>query len=199
MTIRFLRHTGEFLKCATLTLGEGYKSVLLQGFKNEGHPVKPIHFRPCNRWVKDDDYLIDNRSKEKYLGDSPKVKRLKCLALSFGTPILHAISTVLMVANRIAKIVTFAHFWYPDKTVPYCFTARLSAWGKDLMKVIFAPIFYLGLELSVLYGLAFPYDGGKLYASLERIAFNRFILAPCFQPEATTHLGGGDINKRNVW
>ena len=67
------------------------------------------------------------------------------------------------------------------------------------MKTALAPIFYVGLELSAIYGLVLPYDGGKLYATFERCAFGTHKLAPCFQPHPTEHLFGGDIDEPDSW
>ena len=60
-------------------------------------------------------------------------------------------------------------------------------------------IVYVDLLLAAVYGLALPNNGKKLYATLERFAFGDFVLAPCFQPRATSHLFGGDIEEEDQW
>jgi hypothetical protein len=191
----------DFLKNASVNVYEGYIRTLLNGFdENDNHPISLSHFIPCNRWDEEQGglYIIDKSNEDEYFNDSPNVKRLKCLALVAATPIVHAISTVLNAANRIAKLVTLSHFWHPSAN-DYSFTQRFFEFGKDLIRVAFAPMIYIGLELSAIYGLILPYDGGKLYATFERCAFGRDLLAPCFQPSPSSHLGGGDTRQPNNW
>jgi len=82
---------------------------------------------------------------------------------------------------------------------PYSFNASLKEAGKDLLRIFTTPIAYVGLELAAIYGRFRPYDGRKLYATIERAQYGHFILAPCFQPQATRHLFGGDINNKNAF
>lgn len=81
----------------------------------------------------------------------------------------------------------------------YNFTARLLDAGTDLLRIVAVPISLVGLELAALYGILSPYDGRKLYASIERLTYEKYILAPCFQPDPQSHLFGGDRNKQNAF
>ena len=56
-----------------------------------------------------------------------------------------------------------------------------------------------GYELAALYGCIRPYDGRKLYATIERAMYGDSVLAPCFQPSPTSHALGGDINRKDVF
>jgi len=104
------------------------------------------------------------------------------------------------VAFRILKLATLSHLWIrkagEDK---YNFKARVKDAAVDLLKVAIHPIVIVGLELAAIYGVFRPYDGRKLYASLERAQYGNHVLAPCFQPDPRRHLFGGDINKRDVY
>jgi hypothetical protein len=95
------------------------------------------------------------------------------------------------------------HFWKDletnDNKTNYNLTTRLLDAGRDLFHLFFAPIGAALLELSAVIGLIAPRDGRKLYASTERFTYGHFVLAPCFQPEPTEHLFGGDINKANAF
>lgn len=65
----------------------------------------------------------------------------------------------------------------------------------DALRIIASPIAIAGLELAAIYGIIRPYDGRKLYASIERAEYRNFILVPCFQPDPTSHALGGDIKE----
>lgn len=192
----------DFLGQASQNIADGYLRIILNGFdEKDSHPIDLSHFIPCNQWEESSRslYIIDKSNDDAYFNDCPRVKRLKCLALAFVTPIIHAIGILLNIANRIAKLITFSHFWYPDDSEEYSFQNRLFEFGKDMIRIAFAPMIYVGLELSAIYGLILPYDGGKLYATFERCAFGRELAAPCFQPSPSYHLGGGDVFTLNSW
>ncbi len=143
--------------------------------------------------------LIDMSNKDEYLNDSLTVKRIKCLLLVIFTPIAHAIGVVLSLANRIVKLVTLSHFWHAYQENHYFFKTRVVAFCKDLLRVALTPIFFLGLELAALDGLMFPYSGGKIYATFERCLYQKYLLAPCFQPFPKKHLFGGDLQQPDNW
>jgi hypothetical protein len=190
----------DFLTNAAKNIFEGYGKIITNGFdETDCHPVHLSHFMPFNQWEGSGLYITDKSNGDAYFNDAPKIKRLKCLALAVATPIVHAVGLVLNAANRIAKLVTFSHFWRPDNNQGYSFEARLCAFGKDLLRVAFSPIIYLGLELSAISGLIFHNDGGKLYATFERCAYGRSLMAPCFQPSPSSHLGDGDVSLPNQW
>jgi hypothetical protein len=124
--------------------------------------------------------------------------------LVVGTPIIHAVASLLNVAYRITLLITLIHFRaeeYNDqgKLKPFPFKVSLILAGTDFIRIFTTPLVYVALELAAIYGVVSPYNGRKLYASLERAQYGDGILAPCFQPEATKHLFGGDINKQNAW
>lgn len=167
-------------------------------------------FQPINSWKPDLDgpkyrdgtaqHLIDQTTGRKYLNESKGTVRFKCFLLTLGTPIVHALASVVNMAYRIVKLVSFSHFWIPkDGEKSYNFKRRLKEAGTDLLRVVTQPIAFAGLELAAIYGLFSPYDGRKLYASIERAQYGHFILAPCFQPDAEEHLLGGDINERDAF
>lgn len=165
-------------------------------------------FQPVNEWKLDSKgekfrsgepvYLIDQSTGRKYLNEDQDIVRFKCLLLSIGTPFVHAVAGLLNVAYRILKLVTFSHFWMNNQT-KYNLKERFSDAGSDLLKIIATPISYFALELAALYGLFRPYDGRKLYASIERGTYSNFILAPCFQPNPKKHAFGGKMSERNVF
>lgn len=192
----------EFFERALPHIGQRYSDLFFNGFEEKSHhPVKLSHFSPCTCWKGDDDslYLIDSLNGDRYFNDSAKTKRLKCLGLVASTLIVHAVSHLIDLVNRIVKLITFAHFWHSCNGRDYQFGARLLNFGTDLLRIVWAPISYVGMELSAIYGLILPKEGGKLYASFERLAFDGPILAPCFQPSPEYHLGGGDMNKKDSW
>lgn len=151
---------------------------------------------------------------DEYCGDTKGTVRWKCAALFAATFFVQPIGLVLNVLNKIGKVVTFAHLW--SSSPRKCsFKARLGAWIKDIALIVVAPLLYVGMIFSSFYGaIVSPYDGRKLYGSFERLAYSggyqffpengnqerqNYLLAPCFQPSPTSHLGGGSLNQNNVW
>ena len=172
--------------------------------------VKLKDFQLVNQWKLDekgpewsDDpsprYLIDETTGRKYWNESEKCVRIKCLLLTLGTPFVHPITSIINVGMRVLKLVTFSHFWIGKREWGYDFKARLLDAGKDLLRIVATPIALVGLELAAVYGLARPYDGRKLYATIERAMYGRFILAPCFQPRPKYHFFGGNPNQQNAF
>ncbi len=185
-----------------MNLCQGFGEILTNDCdERNSHPIAFSHFSPCTEFTNDDSndlYIVDSSNRDRYLADDPKVTRLKCLLLATATPIIHPIGLLLNLANRIAKLISFAHFWHPSAE-HYSLNEKLWAVGKDLLRVASSPIIYISLELSALYGLFLPNQARKLYATFERCAFGKALLAPCFQPYATAHLGGAPGYAMNAW
>lgn len=128
-------------------------------------------------------YIIDRAAERKYRNESEDHVRFTCFALALATPTIHEYVSVVNVAYRIVKLVTLSHFWFPKHGErSYNFEHRLNDAGIDLLRIVAAPIATLGLELAALYGIFSPYNGMKLYATIERAQYGHWILAPFFQP-----------------
>lgn len=167
-------------------------------------------FQPINRWkvdsegpqwsygVKEPQFIIDQTTGRRYFNESKGVVGFKCFLVTLGTPFVHLPAAVINLAYRVAKVVSGSHFWMPTSSTS-TFKARLAEAGKDLLRIVATPIAVVGMELAAIYGMIRPYDGRKLYASIERAQYGNFILAPCFQPDPTQHALGGDINKKNAF
>lgn len=167
-------------------------------------------FQPINTWQPDLDglkwrdgdpqHLIDMSTGRKYWNESKDCVRSKCFLLTLGTPIVHSGASLVNIAFRILKLVSFSHFWIvKEGEKSYSFKERLKDAGQDLLRIITAPIAFVGLELAAIYGMISPYNGRKLYASIERAQYGNFILAPCFQPDPRYHALGGDPQQRNAF
>lgn len=167
-------------------------------------------FQPINNWHVDleghkfdtgePQFIIDESIGRKYLNEDNGIIRFKCFLLTFGTPIIHAATSLVNIAYRILKLVSFYHFWAekPEEK-SYDFQARLFDASIDLLRIFTQPFAYIGLELAAIYGVFDPLNGRKIYATIERAQYGNFILAPCFQPEPEEHLLGGDLNQRNAF
>lgn len=167
-------------------------------------------FQPINTWKPDLDgpkwrdgeakHLIDMTTGRRYWNESKGCVGCKCFLLTLGTPIFHSIASLVNVAYRIVKLVSFSHFWMDkEEEKSYSFKGRLKDAGQDLLRVLTTPIAFIGLELAAIYGIFTPYNGRKLYASIERAQYGNFILAPCFQPDPKYHALGGDPNEKNAF
>jgi hypothetical protein len=167
-------------------------------------------FCPVNSWKPDLEgekwgygnpdpmFLIDLSTNRRYFNEDEGTVLTKCFLLSLGTPIVHSIAAICNIAYRILKLVTLSHFWI-EKQEGASFRDRLSDAGVDLLRIAAAVVTVVGLELSAIYGWFCPYDGRKLYATLERAEYGNFILAPCFQPDPQYHAFGGDLSKKNAF
>jgi len=159
----------------------------------------------------DNSRLIDKGTGDTYYKDDASMARLKCLGCFFATPVVHSVGLVLNIINKVGKLVSFAYFWVPSTSEHYNFKARLTEMGKDILRIALSPLILVGLLLAAAYGATIsPNNGTKIYGALERFtyagAYQRFIpefrerelqvglFALCFQPESTTHLGGGKGN-----
>lgn len=210
------------LKSLGNVLFSGFDHDLSEFHERERIEIKPAHFNPFSGWKADDHKVVDLTTGDEYINDSQNVIRLKCAALFAATWIVHPIALLLNLINKICKIVSFAHLWKPANR-EYSFTARLGNLGKDLLLVAMTPLLFVGFVFSSLYGATLsPYNGRKVYATFERLAYSggyqafpigtslfsslfgigepqNYLIAPCFQPYATAHLGGGQIDEKDAW
>ena len=207
----------------------GWGNVLFNGFdtdidkdvRKDKIPVTFAHFQPLNQW-KEGQYgrFVDLTTGESYCNDDVGLIRLKCALVFAATVLVQSVGLLLNLVNRIVKVVSFMHLWHPSPN-DYQFKARLAEMGEDLLRIVTTPLIFVGFFFASLYGATIrPYDGRKLYATLERAAYaggqQRFpgrqgsfygsppppisyLISPCFQPEPKTHLLGGDINLPNQW
>ena len=75
--------------------------------------------------------------------------RFKCFLLKLGTAFEHSIASLVNVAYKIVKLVSFSHFWiHKIGEESYSFKGRLKDAGQDLLRVVTAPIALVGLELA---------------------------------------------------
>ena len=169
------------------------------------------HFIPYSIWAEEKDgskysdgtaqNIIDTHTGDKYFNEDRGVIWFKCALLTIGTPVVHLVAAVATIAANLLRLLSFYHFWksVDAENGHYNFTSRLLDAGGNLAHMVFAPLAIALLELAAIIGLLAPRDGRKLYASTERLAYGHFVLAPCFQPEATEHFFGGDVNQRNAY
>lgn len=168
-------------------------------------------FQPINHWKPDFDgprwwrtkepqFIIDLSTNRRYLNEDSNIVRFKSFLLTIGTPFVHSIATIVNIACKTLKIATLSHFWIEkDEGLSYSLKNRIIDMGIDISRIATAPIALIGLELAAIYGVLKPYDGRKLYATIERAEYGNFILAPCFQPDPSRHAFGGDINQKNAF
>ena len=142
---------------------------------------------------------IDKSTNQRYLNDSELTVRVKCGVLALlGTPLVQPILLAINIVVRFFKIIFFVELW--RKANRECnFSAKCRLWNSDFVRIIFSPLVFVGIHLASIYGIFSPYNGRKLYASVERAVYGQGLLAPCFQPEATRHLLGGNIDTQNAW
>lgn len=138
-------------------------------------------------------YLIDRSTGRSYWNESKAVVRVKCALLTLGTPIVHA---TVGLATKLFSVITLYPLWGNSDS---SLKSRFKELGKEIIRLALLPLGVIALEMAALYGIFSPYNGRKVYASLERSFYGEYLLAPCFQPDPTRHLFGSDPNKRNVF
>lgn len=109
----------------------GFDTQLSKGEKKEKIRIRPSHFVPVNRWIKEQYAVVDQTNQDRYNGDPKKMVRMKCAALFGASFLTQPLGLLLNLINRIGKVVTFAHLWHPSNE-KYSFTARLAEMGEDI-------------------------------------------------------------------
>ncbi len=141
-------------------------------------------------------FIIDKTTGKRYLNESKDTVRDKCILLFLGTipiqPILFIINSVKLFPKTLSNIALQIKEGNYKKVVKDI--------AKKIARVVFFPFTLLALVLAAFYGIVNPYDGRKLYASIERVGLvGPILLAPCFQPNPTSHFFGSDIEIQNVY
>lgn len=193
----------DFFKSAAKSIYHSIEPVL-QDFK----PVKDKKWKPetgknVRVWKNSQIpvFMIDRTTGKKYWNESKNCVGAKCFALALGTLFIQPVLSVIPIAYRIVKFVSFAHFWIPKQDEKsYSFKERSKDVGKDLLRVVAAPIAIIALELAAIYGVFSPYNGRKLYGSIEKNMFeDKHLLAPCFQSDPMSHFFNGNPEERDAW
>ena len=133
-------------------------------------------------------YERDEGTGRLYMLQSDTTLRLKNVGLIVWTVAAH----VMVTAARVFNMLTLYAFKY-DNSLPL--KNRMYVFGKDLEKLALTPSLILSLEMVALFGVFFPKEGRKLYATFERFAHIKAGIsgldlfcrpspycAPCYQP-----------------
>lgn len=165
-------------------------------------------------------WIRDSLSGAIYLNQPIDHLRFK---LSFLTGFLagivggNAISLIINAAYRALKVASLSHFWLPiscidqnEEAKSYHLKTRCVELAKDIARVIATPFAWIGLFFASWVG-AFdprengPRDGVKIFSSIEIAMYGgtmekgHFGWAPCYQPNATIHRFGGNINEERSY
>ncbi|GAB4228983.1 MAG: hypothetical protein Tsb0021_06670 [Chlamydiales bacterium] len=108
-------------------------------------------------------------------------KRLCHLVGVFATPACQIIS-VVCVAKRALKLLSFYHFWRPGG---HDLSARFSDAGKDAFKIIAHPFAIIGLEFANIYGLFNPDRGFEVYRAIEIFIYGQPMFGDFFDPDVS--------------
>lgn len=163
-------------------LYEGLPAILCREFApTKSISLTPGHFCPLSSW--DDSgfgRMTDGITGDVYKREEFGEKRLKCLKLALITPLVQPLGLSLNVINRISKVIFILYSCtFEDRSL----VGKIKKISSEATYIALAPIIFLGMELAAVYGICYPFDGGKLYASFELLAYSRAFLAPCFQPD----------------
>lgn len=165
--------------------------------------VRLKQFHPVNEWQttqENSHNLYDVTTGDLYWGVNKTPLRIKfALLATLGT----AAHTIIAVCSAVYRVF---HGLYlaiaPGKSLKERLIEPLKEW-LTIASDLITPV---ALFLFAIYGQIRPYDGRKLYASIERLRFGQYevydnaygistdrpgALAPCMQPEAQWHLLAG--------
>lgn len=139
----------------------------LQTSWEESHANGTIQAHPCPCVIGRKKFIIDPITQDRYLNDPSWLVTFKCFALTLASPLCHALALPLSGAYRCLSL---------------CKGTQKNNIEKTIALIVATPLLYVGLCFSSIYGIFSPYNGRKLYATLERVAYEGAVLAPCFQP-----------------
>lgn len=159
-------------------------------------------------------WTIDSLTGDIYLNQPTAWLRFKLSVLTgfLAGVIGNSISLTINAAYRVLKVVSGSHFWLPISYIDqnldngsYHFKNRCVAFAKDIARIVATPFAWLGLFFASWRGALdprenAPRDGAKIFSSIEIAMYGGtrdngcFAWAPCYQPYATIHGLGGDIN-----
>jgi hypothetical protein len=146
----------------------------------------------------------DQWTGRKYWPQNLGVLWLKNVGLSLGWPVLNHIARI---SERLFHILTFQQFANKGSL-----KERLITCGKDVLKIAATPILVAFLQIAAAWGILHPKGGRKLFASIERLAWEKFgmdafvfvareehrYVAPCFQPDTKYCAITGAIAQRKA-
>lgn len=201
----------EDFSLSSLEAGDSESSMIAKNARDSKTKEVWEDFKLINNWKLDEKgpkwqsndfnaqeeprFVVDEFGR-RYLNEPCSVIRFKCALLIVGTPFIHTSVAVVSVFKRVFKLVEATHFWEIKRESTFASKIECIEAKESLLKILASPFAVLGLEFAAIYGIIAPYDGRKLYASIERVQYGRPILAPCFQPDPKRHLLGGNINQK---
>jgi len=141
----------------------------------------------CGEKVLPSNRVVDPKTGDEYLDETTWLIRYKAYLLTTSTPFAQAALALFQMAKSAFKIGSLMPLWKKEES-----------FGREAARFVLAPLVYVGLEAAAIYTLFCPLEGRKRYAQLERFLYGKegILLAPCFQPNPTHHLGGDAITTR---
>ncbi len=137
------------------------------------------NLRPINDWKIEGSYLVDIKTGKTFENQKKSSLRGKAVGLSLVTPLAHMALAIANIAYRLLRTVSCYHLW-KKQDGPYDFKARSLEMGKDALNLVTQPLALLALEVSAIYMLVSPYNGMKLYDTIEEAQYGRQMLAKLF-------------------
>jgi hypothetical protein len=140
-------------------------------------------------------YIRDELTGKDHLNQTKGCLRFKMILTGTLATAGHTLAMALNAIYRLGKILTLSHFRskHDEKQ-----GSRFEAFALDAARATLFPIAILTLFFISVYGQFDPREGKKLYTSVEKLVYGDkgWTWAPCFQPEATSHLLGGRLHSK---
>jgi len=133
--------------------------------------------------------LVDETTGRVYWYSSEGKTRLICLFAAVTTPLVFSIRMTMDVVALVLNVVSLGFYraqWNAGKlTLMKCVQEGTKDAIRACGHVMVQPIVGMAMNLFALYGLVRPYDGRKLYSSMDRYWHGEANLSRWFHP------GGG--------
>lgn len=123
--------------------------------------------------------IVDKSTNDRYLDESECIVRTKCALIFFACFIVHPIGLVRNTLILLGKSITCSYRGHRYEDIL----------AHDIVRIVATPLIFIGFLFASLYGVFIsPYDGRKLYGTLERFYYHSSAIAKCFQPSNPRNL-----------
>ena len=138
-------------------------------------------------------YIQDTKTERIYPNINDHDVRIEAFSYLIKTPIWQTLMSVVNIAIRLFRIVTFYHFRFSEPS-------PLKKTMLDLINILLTPIGLVAMEIAALFAVMVnPKGGMKVYGSLEKLVFDKIPL-PILQPDfsATDILTSSSFTKNKM-
>jgi|GEM_PF-2687415 len=150
-------------------------------------------FNPISGWKDDESstlqfngtsrYVIDLTTKKRYLKESPNELRKEFATMFVCGIFIHTLGAISSIFENVVRVLSFRSFFEHTHTKEESrFGNRAIHFLADIGRIATAPVAVVALQIACLYGIVFPNNGRKIYATIDRAQFGSPLFEGHFQP-----------------